>query len=284
MAEATIFNNEKFGSIRALTIDNEPWFAGKDVATALGFKNTKDALASHVDPEDKTILQRSENATLENHIPKDVLPVNFVLVDIPNRGLTIINESGLYSLILSSKLPTAKAFKHWVTSEVLPTIRKTGQYHQPKGKELLALALIEANKTIQSIEIENRSLKHQVAHQTERIIDMTPKATFAERVISSKDTISMNELACLITQNGYAIGRNTLFNWMRENGYFFKTAKEPKQKYIKDGLFQLGIRPYGKDRVMLSRATRVTGKGQYYFLKKFLPEKETYTYLGDNNE
>jgi len=110
--ELQVFNNTEFGGIRAVEINGEPWLVGKDVAAALGYCNTKDALATHVETDDKQIIQRSENATLE----------------IPNRGLTIINESGLYSLILSSKLPDAKRFKHWVTSEVLPTIRKTGAY------------------------------------------------------------------------------------------------------------------------------------------------------------
>ena len=107
-----IFNNEEFGEIRIITITNESWFVGKDVAIALKYKNTKDALEKHVNEEDKQILQRSQNATFK----------------IPNRGLTIINESGLYSLIFGSKLESAKRFKHRVTSEVLPAIRKTGRY------------------------------------------------------------------------------------------------------------------------------------------------------------
>lgn len=128
MNDIQIFNNPQFGEVRAVTIDNEPWFVGKDVAERLGYKNTKDALSIHVDEEDKRILQRSEIATFENHIPKSALPFNFVNGDIPNRGLTIINESGLYSLVLSSKLPTAKAFRRWITSEVIPSIRKNGMY------------------------------------------------------------------------------------------------------------------------------------------------------------
>lgn len=107
-------------------MDNDTWFVGKDIAEVLGYANTKDALASHVEKEDKRVIQRSEIATFENHIPKEVLPVNFVSGDIPNRGLTIINESGLYALIFGSKLKTTKDFKHWITSEVLPTIRKYG--------------------------------------------------------------------------------------------------------------------------------------------------------------
>lgn len=116
--------------------DGEPWFVGKDVAEALGYKNTKDALISHVAEDDKRIIQRSEIATIENHLPKEVFPMNFVSVEIPNRGLTAINESGLYSLIFGSKLETAKKFKRWVTSEVLPTIRKTGGYVDQSRSDL----------------------------------------------------------------------------------------------------------------------------------------------------
>lgn len=107
-----VFNNPEFGKIRTLTIDDEVWFVGKDVAEALGYIDTKSALADHVDAEDKRIIQRRQITTL----------------DVPNRGMTIINESGVYSLVLSSKLPGAKKFKHWVTSEVIPSIRKTGSY------------------------------------------------------------------------------------------------------------------------------------------------------------
>lgn len=134
-----IFQNEEFGQVRTVTINDEPWFVGKDVATALGYSNTKDALTSHVSEEDRRILLRSEIATLEN----------FVSGDVPNRGLTIINESGLYALIFGSKLETSKRFKHWVTSEVLPTIRKTGSYGVKKPtRPLTTDDYIEAAKII----------------------------------------------------------------------------------------------------------------------------------------
>lgn len=128
MNELKIFQNEEFGEIRTVTIDNEPWFVGKDVAEALGYSNTKDAIASHVAEEDKQVIQKSEITTFE----------------IPNRGLTVINESGLYALIFGSKLESAKRFKHWVTSEVLPSIRKTGQYQMPNlSKEMQAIVLLD---------------------------------------------------------------------------------------------------------------------------------------------
>lgn len=154
MEELQIFNNEEFGSVSCLVIDNEPWLVGKDVASALGFKNTKDALKNHVDPDDKRLIQRSDLATIENYLPKDVFPINFVQA-IPNRGLTFINESGVYSLIFGSKLPNAKKFKHWVTSEVLPTLRKTGSYAKvpTDPRELLMLTIKAHEQTAQRVDV-----------------------------------------------------------------------------------------------------------------------------------
>jgi len=144
MNSLKIFDSPEFGQVRTVTIDNEVFFVGKDVAEALGYKNTKDAIITHVSEEDRRILQRSEIATIENHMPKDVFPVNFISADIPNRGFTVINESGLYALIFGSKLDSAKRFKHWVTSEVLPTIRKTGTYTVPDmSKELQAIFVLD---------------------------------------------------------------------------------------------------------------------------------------------
>lgn len=137
MKELQIFKNEEFGEVRTVTIDNEPWFVGKDVAEVLGYGNTRDALAAHVDEEDRSVIQKSEIPTL----------------DIPNRGLTVINESGLYGLILSSKLSSAKRFKHWVTSEVLPTIRKTGQYQMNNLSTEMKAILMHDEKIVK---MENR--------------------------------------------------------------------------------------------------------------------------------
>lgn len=147
MNDLQIFNNSVFGSIRTVTIDGEPWFVGKDIAEALGYVNTKKALVDHVDLEDKQIIQRSQNVTFE----------------ISNRGMTIINESGLYSLILSSKLPNAKMFKRWVTSEVLPAIRKSGHYDTP-GYTPKATSIGEV---VNLIKIARQTMKEQGATPTE---------------------------------------------------------------------------------------------------------------------
>ena len=141
-----IFEHPDFGRVRTVSVDGEPWLSGKDVAEALGYVNTKDALITHVDEEDRRFFLRSEIATLENHLPEGILPFEFVSADIPNRGMTFINESGVYALVFGSKLPGAKRFKHWVTSEVLPTIRKTGGYQMPKDPMAVLRLMFEAQE------------------------------------------------------------------------------------------------------------------------------------------
>lgn len=248
MNNLQVFENEEFGEIRTVTIDNEPLFVGFDVADALGYKNQSDALVKHVSDEDKRVIQKSQITTLAN---------------IPNRGLTFINESGLYALIFGSKLESAKRFKHWVTSEVLPAIRKTGGYQMqtPHGKELLALAVLEAKKTIEE--------------QNAQIERMKPKEIFADAVATSKQSILIGQLAKLICQNGHEIGQQRLFRWMRENGYLMKHGSNynmPMQRHVEQGLFEIKessiANPDGSTRI--TRTTKVTGKGQLYFINKFL--------------
>lgn len=251
MNELQIFKNEEFGEVRTVTIDNEPWFVGKDVATALGYKDTSDALKKHVSEDDKKILKPGEMPTLK----------------MSNYGAYIINESGLYALIFGSKLESAKRFKHWVTSEVLPVIRKTGGYQMqaPQGKELLALAVLEAQKTIEE----------QIA-QIER---MKPKEIFADAVATSHTAILIGDLAKLLKQNGVETGQKRLFVWMREYGYLIKRKgadwNMPTQKSMEMGLFEVKEstvnNPDGSVRI--NKTTKVTGKGQQYFINKFLGDK-----------
>lgn len=256
MSNLEIFTNEEFGEIRTMVIDNEPWFVGKDVAEVLGYINTKDAIATHVDNEDRIVIQRSENTTLE----------------IPNRGLTVINESGLYSLILSSKLPTAKKFKHWVTSEVLPTIRKHGAYMtDEKAFDVLHNASGLADLLQQAAE--------QLKQKDIQIERMKPKELFADAVASSKNSILIGELAKLIKANGYDIGQNKLFSWMREYGYLMKSGEaynQPTQKSMELGLMEIkkSIINNPDGSTITTATTKITGKGQIYFVNKFC-KKET---------
>lgn len=256
MNELQIFKNEEFGEIRTIEVKNEPWFVGKDVAEILGYSNTRDALAKHVDSEDK--------ADVAIHDGRQ------------NRYMSVINESGLYSLVLSSKLPTAKKFKRWVTSEALPTIRKTGGYingsEAMSDSEIMAKALLVAQKTIEA----NKEKINQLMSDNER---MKPKALFADAVANSDGTILIGELAKLIKQNGYDIGQKRLFAWMRENGYLIKqkgsSYNMPTQRAMEMGLFKIKessiIQPDGA--VRLTRTVKVAGKGQQYFINKFLGEQ-----------
>lgn len=194
MNELKIFENPAFGKIRTVETNGEPWLVGKDVAEALGYSNTKDAIANHVDSEDKRIIQKSEFTTFENHIPKSALPVNFIPADVPNRGLTVINESGLYSLILSSKLPKAKEFKHWVTSEVLPSIRKHGMYATEELLDNPEFA-IKVFTELKAEREKRKALETTVNAQKQLIGELKPKADYTDLVLKSKTLLTTTQIA-----------------------------------------------------------------------------------------
>lgn len=156
MTDLQVFNNPEFGEIRAVEFDGEPWFVGRDMAAALGFSNPSDAFATHVDDEDKRIIQKSENATFE----------------IPNRGLTLINESGVYSLIFSSRLESAKKFKRWVTAEVLPAIRKHGAYIAPQAQTPVTMESAALQAVVQPIAAAMEALTATVQALAQRIETM----------------------------------------------------------------------------------------------------------------
>lgn len=264
MNELKVFSNEQFGSIRGVEIEGESWLVGKDVAERLGYANTKDAIQSHVDEEDKRILQRSEIATIENHIPKSALPVDFVWGDIPNRGLTIINESGFYSLVLGSKLPNAKQFKHWVTSEVLPAIRKHGGYLSAEKVEEALLnpdVLIHLATQLKEEREQRRALAEQIQRDK-------PFTEFGSAIAASSDAILVGEFAKLARNNGVVIGQNRLFRWLRENGYLMDDNK-PYQKYVDQGLFVMRESSITTIKGNMVRTTTlITGKGQMVLMNR----------------
>lgn len=172
MNDLMIFNNPEFGEIRTAKINDEPWFVGKDIAEALGYSDTKSALADHVDNDDKQIIKRGQNATFE----------------IPPRGLTVINESGLYSLVLSSKLPSAKKFKRWVTAEVLPSIRKTGGYNMPKDYPSALRALADKAEEVAKLAAENEV-------QRQAIADFEPMRQYLDTILASTGTMATTQIA-----------------------------------------------------------------------------------------
>lgn len=244
--------NFKGQDVRTVTIDNKPYFVGKDVADILGYSNQRDALSKHVDDEDKITLT-SQNATLEN---------------LPNRGLSAINESGLYSLILSSKLPQAKEFKRWVTSEVLPSVRKNGMFATDELLDNPDFAIA----TLQKLK-EEREAKKLLEAQIEAD---RPKVLFADAVSASKASILVGDMAKFLKQNGYEIGQNRLFALLREKGYLISrkgtSYNMPTQKSMELGLFEIKETaiPHSDGHVTINKTPKVTGKGQVYFTKKFL--------------
>ena len=253
--ELQIFKNEEFGSLRTIEKNGEPWFVGKDVATALGYVRTANAIKAHVDEEDKKFLS-PQNGELEN---------------IPNRGLQIINESGLYSLILSSKLQTAKKFKHWVTSEVLPAIRKHGAY-------LTDQKAFDITHNANSLADLLEQASEQLRQKDIEIERMRPKEIFSDAVSTSKSYILIGELAKILKGNGIDIGQNKLFAWMRENGYLIKRKgtdyNMPTQRAMNQGLFKIkeGSIVHSDGHTSITKTVKVTGRGQVFFVNKFLKE------------
>lgn len=253
--ELKIFENPAFGSIRTVEMDGTPYFVGKDVAEVLEYSNPRDALSRHVDEEDKNTVVNPDG----------------------NRGnpnMTIINESGLYSLILSSKLPKAKEFKHWVTSEVLPTIRKHGMYATEELLDNPDFA-IKVFAELKSEREKRKVLESTVKEKEQQIEQDKPKVVFADAVSTAKTSILIGDLAKLIKQNGIDMGQKRLFDWMRSNGYLIKSGSSknmPIQRYMEQGLFEVKesvvANPDGSSRV--TRTTKVTGKGQQYFINLFL--------------
>lgn len=242
MNDLQLFNNPEFGAVRAVEVDGEPWFVGKDVAQALGYNDTDQALRKHVDDEDK-LTRRFDGSG-------------------QGRSMTTINESGLYSLVLSSKLPGAKKFKRWVTAEVLPTIRKTGGYQIPKDYPSALRALADTTEKLLAAETENEANK--------------PKVLFADAVSTAKTSILVGELAKLLKQNGVDIGQNRLFGWLRENGFLIRRNgtdfNMPTQKSMDLGLFEIKetVVSHADGHTSVNKTPKVTGKGQQYFVQRFL--------------
>lgn len=242
MNELQIFKSSEFGQIRTITKDNEPMFCLMDICKALEMKNAT-MVASRLEDDEVTKLDLGSK----------------------NGETNFVTESGLYAVILRSDKPNAKKFRKWVTSEVLPSIRKSGGYiagqEEMSDSELMAKALLVAQK--------------QIEERNKQIEIMQPKAIFADAVATSKTSILVGDLAKLICQNGIQIGQKRLFEWLRENGYLIKSGSSynmPKQRYVEQGLFEVKEsnvqNPDGSVRI--TRTTKVTGKGQVYFVNKFI--------------
>lgn len=250
MNELQIFNNEEFGEVRMTEINGKPYFVATDVATALGYTNPRKAISDHCKGVTKRDTPTSSGV----------------------QQMSYINEGDLYRLIMKSKLPSAEKFEKWVMEEVLPSIRKNGGYiagqETLSDEELLSKALMVAQRKID----EKNNI---IAMQDSRIQGMIPKEIFADAVSASHTSILIGDLAKLICQNGVQIGQKRLFEWLRENNFLIKsgTSKNmPKQRYVEQGLFEVKEsniqNPDGSVRI--TKTTKVTGKGQVYFVNKFL--------------
>lgn len=254
MNEIQIFQSEQFGQIRAVTIDGGPWLVGQDVAVALGYKNSRDALRAHVDEEDKNTVAFHDGMR-------------------GNPNVTVINESGLYSLVLSSKLPTARTFKRWITSEVLPSIRKHGAYMTAETIEAALTdpdTIIRLATQMKEERARRRALEDQIAKDA-------PKVLFADAVSASDGAILIGELAKLLKQNGVEdMGQNRLFAWLRRNGYLIRRRgtdyNMPTQRSMELGLFRVKETAitHADGHVTVSKTAKVTGVGQRYFISRFL--------------
>ncbi|MBW0437972.1 phage antirepressor [Lactobacillus crispatus] len=262
MSNLQLFNFEG-NEVRTLKLNGKPYFVGKDVANILGYKNGSRDINNHVDAEDKLKYQISTAGQI--------------------REQTLVNESGLYSLILSSKMPNARKFKRWVTSEVLPAIRKHGAYMtDEKIEEVLTDpdTIIKLATQLKD-EREQRLIEQQLRKDAEnQVQEMKPKALFADSVATSKSTILIGELAKILRGNGIDIGATRLFKWMRANGYLINRKGSdwnmPTQRAMNLGLFKIKETTinHSNGSTSISKTPKVTGKGQQYFVNKFMKERE----------
>lgn len=246
------FDSPTFGAVRVIEREGLPWFVAKDVCEALELDNVGQSLSSLDDDEKNTI------------IINDGIPGN------PNRA--IISEPGLYSLILRSRKPEAKAFKRWITHEVIPAIRRTGGYmaagQNDTPESIMARAVLIAQDTI------TRLQERTAALETQAEVDR-PKVVFADSIEVSKSTILVGELAKLIKQSTqYDIGQKRMFDWLRDNGFLHKRGSDrnmPTQKSMDMGLIVIkeGSRIGSSGESHITKTPKVTGKGQIYFVNRF---------------
>lgn len=244
------FTHEQFGTIRTITdVSGEVWFVATDICAALDLSNTTVAL-QRLDADEKYKFN----------------------LGLPGGATWCVNEAGLYSLVLASRKPEAKSFKRWVTHEVLPSIRKHGGYlTDQKIEDILNNpdTIIQLATKLKSERAKRAALEKQAA------ID-TPKARFADAVSASHTSILIGDLAKLLRQNGYVIGQNRLFEMLRRDGYLCAAKggmwNMPTQKAMNLGLFEVKETTivHSDGHVSISKTTKVTGKGQVYFVTRFL--------------
>lgn len=251
MNKIQVFNNTEFGEIRTAEIEGKPYFMATDIAKALGYSRPNDAISAHC------------RATVKHSTP----------ISGKMQEVNFIPEGDVYRLIARSKLPQAEKFEKWVFDEVLPSIRKTGGYiagqEHMTDDELLANAILVAQRKIAERD-------KVIQAQNDAITELKPKAIFADAVSSSKTSILIGDMAKLLRQNGIEIGQKRLFDWLRNNGYLIKRKGSdwnmPTQRSVEMGLFEIKESTHldGNGCNITTKTSKVTGKGQVYFINKFL--------------
>ena len=247
MTDIQIFRNEQFGEVRTIAKDGEPWFVANDICKVLGHTNSRVAVAA-LDEDEKGV---SKVYTLGGE-----------------QQMTVVNEAGMYQLVIRSNLPAAKAFKRWITHEVIPTIRRHGAYATETTIESIIADPESGIKLLQALKAEQERRK-----EAEAIAEaQRPKALFADAVAASDNSILVGELAKILRQNGVETGQNRLFRWMRDNGYIMRYTNVPTQYSMERGLMEVKERAINNPdgSVRITQTIKVTGKGQAYFVNKFI--------------
>lgn len=247
MTDIQIFKNEQFGEVRTIEKNGEPWFVANDICKVLGHTNSRVAVAA-LDEDEKGV---SKVYTLGGE-----------------QQMTVVNEAGMYQLVIRSNLPAAKAFKRWITHEVIPTIRRHGAYATETTIESIIADPESGIKLLQALKAEQERRK-----EAEAIAEaQKPKALFADAVAASDNSILVGELAKILRQNGVETGQNRLFRWMRDNGYIMRYTNVPTQYSMERGLMEVKERAINNPdgSVRITQTIKVTGKGQAYFVNKFI--------------
>ena len=259
MNDLQIFKNEQFGSVRTIEKDSKIYFCGSDVAKALGYSNAPDAISKHCKKDGIVKCDSVDSLGRKN-------------------TLSFINEGNVYRLITHSKLPAAEQFEHWVFDEVLPSIRKHGAYMTADTLEKALLSpdyLIRLATALKHEQEQRKLLEEKNAEQRLKIEEDKPKVIFAEAVETAKTSILVGELAKILKQNGVATGQKRFFEWLRENGYLIKGGSDknmPTQRSMEMGLFEIKETAiaHSDGHTTVQKTPKVTGKGQQYFINKFI--------------
>lgn len=244
MTDIQIFKSEQFGEVRTIAKDGEPWFVAADVCKVLDLSNPTIA-ASRLDEDERAKFNLGRQGET-----------------------TIVSEAGLYTLVLGSRKPEAKAFKRWITHEVIPTIRRHGAYATETTIESIIADPESGIKLLQALKAEQERRKEAEALAEKQ----KPKVLFADAVAASDNSILIGELAKILRQNGVETGQNRLFRWMRDNGYIMRYTNVPTQYSMERGLMEVKERAINNPdgSVRITQTIKVTGKGIVYFVNKFI--------------